>query len=141
MWQEESTLQIYQIFVIIIIFSQKLETFTSEYFYCTKLKQKNSLRSEKASQESALRYNLMKTSLTICIQLETWEYKQIHLKHSQDLCGFVNILLRDHALKKPWYSTLFLLEYQQSLRKTKIIVLGLDDGNDELDETVYNIFK
>ena len=57
------------------------------------------------------------------------------------MCGFVNILLRDHALKKPWYSTLFLLEYQQSLRKTKIIVLGLDDGNDELDETVYSIFK
>ena len=44
-------------------------------------------------------------------------------------------------MKKPEYSIFNLLEYQQSLRKTEVNILGLDDGNDELEETVYNIFK
>ena len=43
-------------------------------------------------------------------------------------------------MKKPQYSIFNLLEYQQSLRKTEVNILGLDGGN-ELEQTVYNIFK
>ena len=43
-------------------------------------------------------------------------------------------------MKKPEYSIFNLLEYQQSLRKTEVSILGLDGGN-ELEQTVYNIFK
>ena len=43
-------------------------------------------------------------------------------------------------MKKPEYSIFNLLEYQQSLRKTEVNILGLDGGN-ELEQTVYNIFK
>ena len=44
-------------------------------------------------------------------------------------------------MKKPEYSIFNLLEYQQSLRETEVSVVGLDEGNDELEETVSNIFK
>ena len=57
------------------------------------------------------------------------------------MCSFVNVLFQDLALKKPEYSIFNFLEYQRSLRKTEVNILGLDDGNDELEETVYNIFK
>ena len=43
-------------------------------------------------------------------------------------------------MKKPEYSIFNLLEYQQSLRKAEVNILGLDGGN-ELEQTVYNIFK
>ena len=56
------------------------------------------------------------------------------------MCSSVNVLFRDLALKKPEYSIFNLLEYQQSLRKTEVNILGLDGGN-ELEQTVYNIFK
>ena len=56
------------------------------------------------------------------------------------MCSSVNVLFRDLALKKPQYSIFNLLEYQQSLRKTEVNILGLDGGN-ELEQTVYNIFK
>ena len=57
------------------------------------------------------------------------------------MCSFVNVLFQDLSLKKPEYSIFNLLEYQRSLRKTEVNILGLDDGNDELEETVYSIFK